>query len=71
MSQYYGTSSIDTARKCFDENINQYVNTDPIMQPEAFNLYTGLKNLVDEVESLQERMAQMEQRLAQVKRRVR
>lgn len=71
MSQYYGTSPVETARKCFDENINQYVKADPIMHPEAFNLYSGLKHLVDEVQSLQDRMAQMEQRLAQLERRVR
>ena len=53
MSQYFGTDPLDTAKKCFNDNTRHYVNANAQTNPEAFNLYNGLKNLAAAVEQMQ------------------
>jgi len=42
---------IETAIKCFDENIKLYGN--PITDPEKYNLYNGLASLSEAISELQ------------------
>jgi hypothetical protein len=53
--------SIDTAKKCFDENLKFYVSQKS--QPEKFNLYQGLYNIADEIEKINLRLDQLDSTL--------
>jgi Zn-dependent peptidase ImmA (M78 family) len=60
MSQYFGSDSLDTAKKCFTENTRQYVNANAHVNPEAYNLYHGLFHLVKAVEEIRNRVDVLE-----------
>src|ERR1051325_7174846 len=57
----FGSNPIDTAKKCFAENLRLFGNAQT--QPEKFNLYNGLHNLAIAIEQMQQ---QVEQKLQQI-----
>lgn len=59
-----GVGSSATARQCFVENIRRFVNTNPQSNPEAYNLYNGLINLMGVVENLEYELAETKHQLA-------
>jgi hypothetical protein len=59
--------SIETAIKCFNENIQLF--GDARQQPENFNLYNGLSNLSQAVQSLQHEVHRLRSEVEELKRR--
>jgi hypothetical protein len=59
MSQYFGTSNLDTAKKCFIENRDRF--SDPTASPEKYNLYNGLANLAVAMEKLEAEIKELKQ----------
>jgi hypothetical protein len=54
--------SADAARRCFAENRNLFANTQGTPEEqEKWNLYNGLANLADAVQSLERQVATMMQ----------
>jgi len=70
MSQFFGTNKLDTAKKCFADNVKHYVRTNPQTNPEAFNLYNGLQNLAGAVEDMQNQLEDMQNTLAHLIQRL-
>lgn len=60
MPNHTGYTKIDTAKKCFAENLTRAnFQTDP----EKYNLYNGLANLAAAIEELQRQMEDIQRRL--------
>ena len=59
-------SAAGTAKECFAENFRLF-GSDPVNTTEKFNLYTGLTQLAEAVESLENRLSQIESDLRQIK----
>jgi hypothetical protein len=70
MSQYFGTSKLDTAQKCFADNVNNHLNTNFNTNPESFNLYNGLQNLAGAVEDIQNQLSDVQRTLAHLIQRL-
>jgi hypothetical protein len=64
MSQFSGTSAIDTAKKCFAENLRNFGNSQN--SPEEYNLYNGLANLAIAVEQMQSQIAEIQQLISTI-----
>ena len=52
--------SIDTARNCFNQNLNCI---DPKIQPEKFNLYQGLYSMADEIDKVTQHLDRLDSTL--------
>lgn len=61
--------SFYNAKRQFQENLNLFSN--PKTEPEKFNLYAGLQNLVIGLENLEDEINQMKNRIASIERCVR
>ena len=68
MFETHGFSKIDTARKCFAENLRVFGSSNS--QPEKYNLYNGLANLAAAVEETQAQLAQIQAALAHIAQRL-
>jgi hypothetical protein len=68
MFETHGFTKIDTAKKCFAENIRLFGNSNS--QPEKYNLYNGLANLAAAVEETQEQLAQIQAALVHIAQRL-
>ena len=61
MSQFFGHPKIDTAKKCFMENV-QMPGTPPSPQnAEKYNLYYGLANMAVAIEQMQAEISELRQ----------
>lgn len=52
--QHHGSSPIDTAKKCFLDNLDRFGNAQH--EAENYNLYNGLANLAIAIEQIEERI---------------
>lgn len=68
MFPFTGLNPIDTAKKCFAENLRNFGNANAA--PEKFNLYNGLANLATAVEELQNKLTEIESTVNRVRRAV-
>jgi hypothetical protein len=62
MSQFSGLSPIDTAKKCFAENLRDFGDLNAA--PEKYNFYNGLANLAIAIEQMQTEITQIKQLVA-------
>jgi hypothetical protein len=68
MFSFTGSDPIDSAKKCFAENLRLFGNAST--QPEKYNLYNGLANLATAVEELQTKLSQIEATVNRISRDV-
>ena len=55
---------LKTAKACFDQNVNQFVNVNKVTNPDNYNLYTGLQHLVAAVAAIQRDIQEIKDQLA-------
>jgi len=65
MFETHGFSKVDTAKKCFAENLRNLGR-----DSEKYNLYNGLTNLSSAVEEMQAELAQIRATLAHIVQRL-
>lgn len=58
----HGYSNLDTAKKCFDENICRFIDKEK--EPHLYNLYNGLYNMAAAMEAIQRDVEQIKVHLA-------
>jgi hypothetical protein len=68
MFETHGFSKVDTARKCFAENLRLFANANS--EPEKYNLYNGLANLASAVEETQDQLSQILAALVRITERL-
>ena len=59
--------SFNTAQKCFVENINLFGNAQ--MEPEKFNLYNGLSNMAESLQSLEQEVHRLRREVEELSRK--